>query len=110
MNIENKEITVFKGDPISAQNFRNELAKTLNIKQLDGKTKPLTIGEDQEFEYTYPGSTDAVGKFICTYNAVKGNINEHTATEVGTAVEQYKLTVIYHPYSLDERKPNYLKH
>ena len=104
LNIENKEITVFKGDPISAQNFRNELAKTLNIKQLDGKTKPLTIGEDQEFEYTYPGSTDAVGKFICTYNAVKGNINEHTATEVGTAVEQYKLTVIYHPYSLDERK------
>ena len=104
LNIENKEITVFKGDPISAQNFRNELAKTLNIKQLDGKTKPLTIGEDQEFEYTYPGSTDAVGKFICTYNAVKGNINEHTATEVGTAVEQYKLTVTYHPYPLNERK------
>lgn len=98
LNIENKEITVFKGDPISPQNFRNELAETLNIKQLDG------IGENQEFEYTYPGSTDAVGKFICTYEAVKGNINEHTATEVGTAAEQYKLTVTYHPYSLDERK------
>lgn len=104
LNIENKEITVFKGDPISSQNFRNELAKTLNIKQLDGKTKPLTIGENQEFEYTYPGSTDAVGKFICTYEAVKGNTAEHAATEVGTAVEQYKLTVTYHPYSLDERK------
>ena len=103
LNIDGKNITVFKGDPISAQNFRSELAETLNIKQLDGKTKPLTIGENQEFEYTYPGSTDAVGKFICTYEA-KGNINEHTATEVGTAVEQYKLTVIYHPYSLDERK------
>ena len=103
LNIDGKNITVFKGDPISAQNFRNELAETLNIKQLDGKTKPLTIGENQEFEYTYPGSTDAVGKFICTYEA-KGNINEHTATEVGTAVEQYKLTVTYHPYSLDERK------
>lgn len=95
LNIENKEITVFKGDPISPQNFRSELAETL---------KPLTIGENQEFEYTYPGSTDAAGKFICTYEAVKGNINEHTATEVGTAVEQYKLTVTYHPYSLDERK------
>lgn len=104
LNIDGKNITVFKGDPISAQNFRSELAETLNIKQLDGKTKPLTIGENQEFEYTYPGSTDAVGKFICTYEAVKGNINEHTATEVGTAVEQYKLTVTYHPYSLDERK------
>lgn len=103
LTIDSKNITVFKGDPISAQNFRSELAKTLNIKQLDGKTKPLTIGENQEFEYTYPGSTDAVGKFICTYEA-KGNINEHTATEVGTAVEQYKLTVTYHPYSLDERK------
>ena len=96
LNIENKKITVFKGDPISPQNFRNELAETLNIKQLD-------VGENQEFEYTYPGSNDAVGKFICTYEAV-GNINEHTATEVGTAVEQYKLTVTYHPYSLDERK------
>lgn len=103
LTIDSKNITVFKGDPISAQNFRSELAETLNIKQLDGKTKPLTIGENQEFEYTYPGSTDAVGKFICTYEA-KGNINEHTATEVGTAVEQYKLTVTYHPYSLDERK------
>lgn len=108
LNIENKEITVFKGDPISAQNFRSELAETLNIKQLDGKTKLLTIGENQEFEYTYPGSNDAVGKFICTYEA-KGNINEHTATEVGTAVEQYKLTVTYHPYSLDERKPKLSK-
>lgn len=97
LNIENKEITVFKGDPISPQNFRNELAEKLNIKQLD-------VGENQEFEYTYPGSNDAVGKFICTYEVVKGNINEHTATEVGTAVEQYKLTVTYHPYSLDERK------
>lgn len=97
LNIENKEITVFKGDPISPQNFRNELAETLNIKQLD-------VGENQEFEYTYPGSKDAVGKFICTYEVVKGNINEHTATEVGTEVEQYKLTVTYHPYSLDERK------
>ena len=104
LNIENKEITVFKGDPISPQNFRNELAETLNIKQLDGKKKTLIIGENQEFEYTYPGSTDAVGKFICTYEAVKGNTDEHAATEVGTAVEQYKLTVTYHPYSLDERK------
>ena len=104
LNIENKEITVFKGDSISPQNFRNELAETLNIKQLDGKKKPLIIGENQEFEYTYPGSTDAVGKFICTYEAVKGNTDEHAATEVGTAVEQYKLTVTYHPYSLDERK------
>lgn len=104
LNIENKEITVFKGDPISPQNFRNELAETLNIEQLDGKKKSLIIGENQEFEYTYPGSTDAVGKFICTYEAVKGNTDEHAATEVGTAVEQYKLTVTYHPYSLDERK------
>ena len=108
LTIDSKNITVFKGDPISAQNFRSELAETLNIKQLDGKTKPLTIGENQEFEYTYPGSNDAVGKFICTYEA-KGNINEHTATEVGTAVEQYKLTVTYHPYSLDEREPKLSK-
>ena len=136
LNIDGKNITVFKGDPISAQNFRNELAETIGVVELDEKTKTVTgvtplditgkvklpeltdvdihnletsktlvIGENQEYKYTYPGSTDAVGYFTYTYELVKGdNAGEHTATIVGNEVEKYQLTVTYHPYSLDERK------
>lgn len=42
LNIDGKNITVFKGDPISAQNFRNELAETIGVVELDGKTKTVT--------------------------------------------------------------------
>ena len=34
--------TVFKGDTISAQNFRNELAKTIGVVELDETTKTVT--------------------------------------------------------------------
>lgn len=40
--IGSKNTTVFKGDPISAQNFRNELAETIGVVELDGKTKTVT--------------------------------------------------------------------
>ena len=42
LNIDGKNITVFKGDPISAQNFRSELAETIGVVELDGKTKTVT--------------------------------------------------------------------
>ena len=42
LTIDSKNITVFKGDPISAQNFRNELAETIGVVELDGKTKTVT--------------------------------------------------------------------
>lgn len=136
LTIDSKNTTVFKGDPISAQNFRNELAETIGVVELDEKTKTVTgvtplditgkvklpeltdvdihnletnktlvIGDNQEYKYTYPGSTDAVGYFTYTYELVKGNnAGEHTATTVGDGVEKYQLTVTYHPYSLSDRK------
>ena len=42
LTIDGKNTTVFKGDPISAQNFRNELAETIGVVELDGKTKTVT--------------------------------------------------------------------
>ena len=136
LKIDNKEITVFKGDPIKAQDFRNELAKTIKVVELDGKTttleavtpqengvvklpeltdlneeqknklkteKKLTIGEDQAYKYDYK-ETEAVGYFTYTYELVKGEeAGEHTANEVGTPAEQYRLTVEYHPYSTETR-------
>ena len=136
LKIDNKEITVFKGDPIKAQDFRNELAKTIKVVELDGKTttleavtpqendvvklpeltdlndeqknklkteKKLTIGEDQVYKYNYK-ETEAVGYFTYTYELLKGEeAGEHTANEVDTPAEQYRLTVEYHPYSTETR-------
>ena len=41
LTIDSKNTTVFKGEPISAQNFRNELAETIGVVELDGKTKTV---------------------------------------------------------------------
>lgn len=130
LNIGSKEITVFKGDPITAKNFGNELAETIKVVQLNKKEtltavkpmdagknsvklpdltgddikklntdKELTIGSDELYQYIYPGSDDAVGYFTYTYKIVKGNADEHLANSVGEKVEEYQLTVTYHPYS-----------
>ena len=48
LKIGNKEITVFKGDPIKAQDFRNELAETIKVVELDGKTTTLEAVTPQE--------------------------------------------------------------
>lgn len=134
LNIGSKEITVFKGDPITAKNFGNELAETIKVVQLNNegtltavkpmdagknsvklpdletadieklnKDKELTIGSEELYQYIYPGSNDAVGYFTYTYKIVKGNADEHLADSVGKKVEEYQLTVTYHPYSKDER-------
>lgn len=130
LNISSKEITVFKGDPITAKNFGNELAETIKVVQLNKKEtltavepmdagknsvklpdledadikklntdKELTIGSEGLYQYIYPGSNDAVGYFTYTYKIVKGNADEHLANSVGEKVEEYQLTVTYHPYS-----------
>lgn len=130
LNIGNKKITVFKGDPITAKNFGNELAETIKVVQLNKKEtltavkpmdagknsvklpdledadikklntdKDLTIGSEGLYQYIYPGSNDAVGYFTYTYKIVKGNADEHLANSVGEKVEEYQLTVTYHPYS-----------
>ena len=129
LNIGSKEITVFKGDPITAKNFGNELAETIKVVQLNNegtltavkpmdagnsvklpdletadieklnKDKELTIGSEELYQYIYPGSNDAVGYFTYTYKIVKGNADEHLADSVGKKVEEYQLTVTYHPYS-----------
>lgn len=130
LNIGSKGITVFKGDPITAKNFGNELAETIKVVQLNKKEtltavkpmdagknsvklpdledadinklntdKKLTIGSKGLYQYIYPGSNDAVGYFTYTYKIVKGNAKEHLADSVGEKVEEYQLTVTYHPYS-----------
>lgn len=140
LNIGSKGITVFKGDPITAKNFENELAETIKVVQLNKKEtltavkpmdagknsvklpdledadinklntdKELTIGSKGLYQYIYPGSNDAVGYFTYTYKIVKGNAKEHLANSVGEKVEEYQLTVTYHPYSKEVRKQKLAK-
>lgn len=140
LNIGSKGITVFKGDPITAKNFGNELAETIKVVQLNKKEtltavkpmdagknsvklpdledadinklntdKELTIGSKGLYQYIYPGSNDAVGYFTYTYKIVKGNAKEHLANSVGEKVEEYQLTVTYHPYSKEVRKQKLAK-
>ena len=137
LNIGSKKITVFKGDPITAKNFGNELAETIKVVQLNKKEtltavepmdagknsvklpdldikklntyKELTIGSEGLYQYIYPGSTDAVGYFTYTYKIVRGNADEHLANSVGEKVEEYQLTVTYHPYSKEVRKQKLAK-
>lgn len=140
LNIGSKGITVFKGDPITAKNFGNELAETIKVVQLNKKEtltavepmdagknsvklpdledadikklntdKELTIGSEGRYQYIYPGSKDAVGYFTYTYKIVRGNADEHLANSVGEKVEEYQLTVTYHPYSKEVRKQKLAK-
>ena len=51
LNIGSKGITVFKGDPITAKNFGNELAETIKVVQLNKKetltaVKPMDAGKN----------------------------------------------------------------
>lgn len=67
-------------------------------------------GDVETLKYVYPNTSDAVGYFCYTYETVKGseenplgNMESHAAEKVGEYVEQYKLTVEFIPYSVDER-------
>lgn len=85
LKLDSKEVTVFKGEEINSQNFRDELASTFNVVDLNGNTtlkavlpkdgdtvklpelsneqiaslnsrKEVTIGGNQEYKYQYPDS------------------------------------------------------
>ena len=79
-----------------------------DIKKLN-TDKELTIGSEGRYQYIYPGSKDAVGYFTYTYKIVRGNADEHLANSVGEKVEEYQLTVTYHPYSKEVRKQKLAK-
>lgn len=86
LKLDSKEVTVFKGEEINSQNFRDELASTFNVVDLNGNTtlkavlpkdgdtvklpklsneqidslnsgREVTIGgDDQKYKYQYPDS------------------------------------------------------
>ena len=83
-------------------------------KKLETK-KTLTIGDgdNPEYKYIYPGTSDAVGYFKYIYTIPDiytipetpgGNIHDHTAGNAASPAEKYNLEVVFVPYTVQERK------
>ena len=94
------------GNPILSE--LTEEQKTELVK--NGTLVVNAYGDVETLKYVYPNTSDAVGYFRYKYETVKdseenplGNMESHVAEKVGENVEQYKLTVEFIPYSVDER-------
>lgn len=75
--------------------------------ELENK-KTLTIGDgdNPEYKYIYPGTSDAVGyfKYIYTIPATPGgSIQNHKAGNAASPAEKYHLEVVFVPYTVAER-------
>ena len=140
LGITGKAITVYKGDALQPQAYYNQLAQTIKVVELDGKTKTLTgvkpvnkdktqvslpalsdaqknelenkktltigDGDNPEYKYIYPGTSDAVGyfKYIYTIPATPGgSIQNHKAGNAASPAEKYHLEVVFVPYTVAER-------
>ena len=140
LEMTGKSITVYKGDDLQPQAYYNQLAQTIEVVELDGKTKTLTgvkpvnnnktqvslpalsdaqkkelennktltigDGDNPEYKYIYPGTSDAVGyfKYIYTIPATPGgSIHDHTAGNAASPAEKYHLEVVFVPYTVEER-------
>lgn len=140
LEITDKAITVYKGDALQPQAYYNQLAQTIKVVELDGKTKTLTgvkpvnnnktqvslpalsdaqknelenkktltigDGDNPEYKYIYPGTSDAVGYFKYIYTIPKtpgGSIQNHKAGNAASPAEKYNLKVVFVPYTVEER-------
>lgn len=75
--------------------------------ELENK-KTLTIGDgdNPEYKYIYPGTSDAVGYFKYIYtipDTPGGSIQNHTAGNAASPAEKYHLEVVFVPYTVAER-------
>lgn len=140
LEITDKAITVYKGDALQPQAYYNQLAQTIKVVELDGKTKTLTgvkpvnnnktqvslpaltdaqknelenkktltigDGDNPEYKYIYPGTSDAVGYFKYIYTIPEtpgGSINNHKAGNAASPAEKYNLEVVFVPYTVEQR-------
>ena len=108
LSIDNDETTVFKGDSIDPSGYANELAKTLNVVELDGKTKTITgmnpvTGEGDSKTPTFPTLSDDQKKKLANTGTITLDTNEQgshlyeytypgTKEPVGYFTYTYKLS------------------
>ena len=140
LEMTGKAITVYKGDALQPQAYYNQLAQTIKVAKLDGKTKTLTgvkpvnkdktqvslpalsdaqknelenkktltigDGDNPEYKYIYPGTSDAVGYFKYIYTIPEtpgGSIKNHKAGNAASPAEKYHLEVVFVPYTVEQR-------
>lgn len=70
--------------------------------------KTLTIGDgdNPEYKYIYPGTSDAVGYFKYIYTIPEtsgGSIQNHKAGNAASPAEKYNLKVVFVPYTVEQR-------
>ena len=75
--------------------------------ELENK-KTLTIGDgdNPEYKYIYPGTSDVVGYFKYIYTIPEtpgGNIQNHKAGNAASPAEKYNLEVVFVPYTVEQR-------
>ena len=119
--LDNKEITFYKNETITSNNFAKELLDAYKVIELDGKTS-LSLGDagipeltDEEIkslrtgtsitkDYSYPNTNDIVGQFKFEFVPdQKGQTGDHEAEVTGNTVEQYTLIVTFIPKTPEER-------
>lgn len=81
LSIGNDETTVFKGESIDPSGYANELAKTLNVVELDGKTKTITgmnpvTGEGDSKTPTFPTLLDDQKRELANNGTITLDTNE----------------------------------
>ena len=119
--LDNKEITFYKNETITSNNFAKELLDAYKVIELDGKTslslgdagipeltdeeiKSLRTGTSIEKDYSYPNTNDIVGQFKFEFVPdQKGQTGDHEAEVTGNTVEQYTLKVTFIPKTPEER-------
>ena len=119
--LDNKEITFYKNETITSNNFAKELLDAYKVIELDGKTslslgdagipeltdeeiKSLRTGTSIEKDYSYPNTNDIVGQFKFEFVPdQKGQTGDHEAEVTGNTVEQYTVIVTFIPKTPEER-------
>lgn len=72
----------------------------------NNKTLTIGDGDNPEYKYIYPGTSDAVGYFKYIYTIPEtpgGSINNHKAGNAASPAEKYNLEVVFVPYTVEQR-------
>lgn len=72
----------------------------------NNETLTIGDGDNPEYKYIYPGTSDAVGYFKYIYTIPEtpgGSINNHKAGNAASPAEKYNLEVVFVPYTVEQR-------
>lgn len=109
VELDNKTKTLTGVKPVNNDKTQVSLLALSDAQknELENK-KTLTNGDgdNPEYKYIYPGTSDAVGyfKYIYTIPATpSGSINNHKAGNAASPAEKYHLEVVFVPYTVEQR-------